>query len=268
VTARAIENAPSGLSRREVELLATWERARQRSVTLQDIRHALGDDVAKKVAHSLVRKHALERVARGVYLVRPFRTLLRPSTSSSAVLISVFLQGEPHYLGGLWALTWHGLTEQQHVSLIDAFVTKRHKTVPPSLAKVRFHLASHATIKGGAQTVEIEQLKVQVSDPERTLLDLLDHPRLVGSTSQAVKVVDRSLDRVDAKKLIAYAIGGSSTSACQRLGVLLERRGISARRVASLHAKARSRKSLLSMSPGSPRKGTLNTRWNVIENDR
>jgi predicted transcriptional regulator of viral defense system len=268
MTARAIKNASPGLSRREVELLATWERARKRAVTLQDIRRALGEAAAKKVAHSLVRKHALERVARGVYLVRPFRTLLRPSTSSSAVLISVLLHGESHYLGGLWALTWHGLTEQQHASIIDAFVTRRHKTVPPSLAKVRFHLVSPAAVESGIQTVEIEQVKVQVSDPERTLLDLLDYPRLAGSISQALKLVERSLDRVDAEKLIAYAVGGSSTSTCQRLGVLLERRGISARRVASLHSKARSRKSLLSMSPGSPRKGPMNTRWNVIENDR
>ena len=268
MTARSIEDASPGLSRREVELLATWERARKRAVTVQDIREALGDAAAKKVAHSLVRKHALERVARGVYLVRPFRTLLRPSTSSSAVLISVFLHGESHYLGGLWALTWHGLTEQQHASIIDAFVTRRHKTVPPSLAKARFHLVSPAAVESGIQTVEIEQVKVQVSDPERTLLDLLDYPRLAGSISQALKLVERSLDRVDAEKLIAYAVGGSSTSTCQRLGVLLERRGISARRVASLHSKARSRESLLSMSPGSPRKGPMNARWNVIENDR
>jgi predicted transcriptional regulator of viral defense system len=268
MTARALKNASPGLSRREVELLATWERARKRAVTLQDIRRALGEAAAKKIAHSLVSKHALERVARGIYLVRPFRTLLRPSTSSSAVLVSVFLDGEPHYLGGLWALTWHGLTEQQHASIIDAFVTRRHKTAPPSLAKVRFHIISPAAVESGIQTIAIEQVRAQVSDPERTLLDLLDYPRLAGSISQALKLVERSLARVDAQKLVGYALGGSSTSTCQRLGVLLERRGISARRVASLHSKARSRNSLLSMSPGSPRKGPMNARWNVIENDR
>ncbi|HEX4382770.1 MAG TPA: type IV toxin-antitoxin system AbiEi family antitoxin, partial [Myxococcales bacterium] len=226
MTAGMIKSAPPGLSRREVELLATWERARRRAVTLQDIRQSVGDAAAKKVAYSLVRKHALERVARGVYLVRPFRTLLRPGTSSSAVLISVFLHGESHYLGGLWALTWHGLTEQQHVSVIDAFVAKRHKAVPPSLAKVRFHRVSGASVQRGTQIVEIEQVKVHVSDPERTLLDLLDHPPLAGSISQAVTMVERSLERVDAKKLIAYAVRDSSPSTCQRLGVLLERRKI------------------------------------------
>jgi hypothetical protein len=34
VTVRSIKNAPPGLSRREVELLATWERSRKRAVTL------------------------------------------------------------------------------------------------------------------------------------------------------------------------------------------------------------------------------------------
>src|SRR5207244_608130 len=133
-----------------------------------------------------VRKRALERLSRGRFLVRPFRSLAHDTTSSSVVLVSVFLHGEPHYLGGLWALTLHGLTEQQHTSRIDAFVTKRHKTVPRALATIKFHVVPSAAMLDGSQTVEIEQLPVQVSDPEKTLLDLLEYPASAGSVSNAV----------------------------------------------------------------------------------
>src|SRR6267378_4206208 len=123
-TNRARAYRPS-LSRREVALLAGWERERRVSVTLDDIRRAVGAAVARDVASRLVAKKALERIGAGRYLVRPLRTLSRPTVVSAPVQAAVLLQGEPYYLGGLWALTFHRLTEQQYVSVLDAFVARR-----------------------------------------------------------------------------------------------------------------------------------------------
>jgi predicted transcriptional regulator of viral defense system len=167
-------------------------------------------------------------------------------------------------------LTLHGLTDQQHTSRVDAFVAKRHKTVPEALAAISFHVIPAAAMLYGSQKVELEQTSVQVSDPEKTLVDLLEYPASAGSVGKAVGLVERSLERVDPDKLIEYAVRGARPSTCQRLGVLLERTNaeLPTQRLAALHMKARSRKSLLSMHPGTPRKGIVNARWNVIENDR
>src|SRR5438105_11781027 len=100
------------LSRREVTLLAGWERERRVSVTLDDIRRTVGVAVARDVASRLVAKKALERVGRGRYLVRPLRTQSRPTATSAAVQAAVLLGGDSYYLGGLWALTFHRLSEQ------------------------------------------------------------------------------------------------------------------------------------------------------------
>ena len=70
----------ASLSKREVALLAGWERERRVSVTLADIRRQVGAAVARDVASRLVTKGALERVSAGKYLVRPLRTLSRPTT--------------------------------------------------------------------------------------------------------------------------------------------------------------------------------------------
>src|SRR2546428_743688 len=115
----------SSLSRREVALLAGWERERRAFVTLDDIRRMVGVAVARDVASRLVAKKALERIGRGRYLVRPLRTQSRPTATSAAVQAAVLLQGDPYYLGGLWALTFHRLSEQQYVSVLDAFVDRR-----------------------------------------------------------------------------------------------------------------------------------------------
>jgi predicted transcriptional regulator of viral defense system len=82
--------------------------------------------------------------------------------------------------------------------------------------------------------------------------------------------VELQFGGASAEQLVDYAIRGARAPTCQRIGVLIERAAlqIPKQRMAALHAKARSRKSLLSMHPGTRREGALNGRWNVIENDR
>src|SRR5262245_8241472 len=106
-----IYNEP--LSRREVQLLANWERERRRTVRIEDIRRRVGQASAKDVARALVRKGVLFRIQRGLYIVRPLRSLLHPTVVSSATATAAMLRVGPYYLGGLWAFTFHGLIRQQ-----------------------------------------------------------------------------------------------------------------------------------------------------------
>ncbi len=258
----------TSLSRREVALLAGWERERRVSVTLDDIRRAVGVPVARDVASRLVAKNALERIGAGKYLVRPLRTLSRPTAASTPVQAAVLLQGEPYYLGGLWALTFHRLTEQQYVSVLDAFVARRHRSRRLGGARFVFHRVSPERLSYGIFATELEGLSVQLSDPERTLIDLLDFPVMAGGGSEALRMVKLTLPRVDRAKLVEYAARGARSSTCQRLGVLLERAGAAPRRLTEIHKRVLKSKSVLSMDPGVPRRGPFNQRWGVIENDR
>src|SRR5262245_45897172 len=114
-------NPSLSLSSREVRLLANWERERRLSVTIDDIRQLMGRDVGKEVTRSLLRKGVLQRVGRGIYVVRPLRSLVRPTILSSAVATAILLRDRPYYLGGLWAFTFHRLTQQQYASALDVF---------------------------------------------------------------------------------------------------------------------------------------------------
>jgi predicted transcriptional regulator of viral defense system len=256
------------LSSREVALLGAWERERRVSVTLDDIRGKVGASVARDVASRLVAKKALQRIARGKYLVRPLRTLSRPTAPSAAVQVAAALQGEQYYLGGLWALTFHRLTEQQYASVLDAFVARRRATLQLPGARLVFHAVTPQRLGYGTMAAEIEGMTVRLSDPERTLVDLLDFPALAGSSGEAIRMAKGVLSRLDHKKVLGYAVRGGRSSTCQRLGVLLERAGMTPRRTASLRSRAIETKSVLSLVAGEPRTGQLNRRWSVIENDR
>lgn len=255
------------LSRREVSLLAEWERARRTVLTLDDLREAVGVDAAQDVAWRLVRKKALARIGRGRYLVRPLRTLNHPTTPSAPVLAAALLQGEPYYLGGLWTLTFHRLSEQQYTSTLDAFVVRRHAGRRLGAARLVFHGARPERFAYGLTTQTVEGVRVSLSDPERTILDLLDVPSLAGSSDEGLRLAKLALPNVSPRKLIDYGARGSRSSTCQRLGVLLERAGTSRRALAPLLERVAATRSVLSMRQGFRRAGRLNPRWRVVEND-
>src|SRR5262245_10189970 len=133
-----IYNRP--LSRREVRLLSDWERERRSTVTIRDIEQRVGESAAADVAYELVRKGALQRLRRGSFLVRPFRTITRAAQPSTPVIAEALLRDEPHYLGGLWAFSFHHLTEQLYASILDAFVTHRLTSRQLGAGRVRFHV--------------------------------------------------------------------------------------------------------------------------------
>ena len=260
--------ASLALAKREIFLLSAWERERRLLITIDEIRGQVGPDVARDVVRRLVRKGALHRLRRGRYLLRPFRTLLRPTLPSTAVAAAALLHDEPYYLGGPWAASYHRLTEQRYASLVDAFVGHRLVARTLGAGRVRFHAVASDLLAYGTTATELEGLAVRVSDVERTLLDALDHPRVFWGLDRAVQMAGAHLNRLDRRRLVAHAVRGSKPGTCQRLGVLLERAGASPRSLAPLRARALQTASLLSLTPGAPRAGPVNRRWNVVENDR
>lgn len=256
------------LSSRERLLLAEWERARASRVTRGDIAERWGTAKADKITSTLVRKGALRRVGRGIFLVVPMRAQARPTTPSSAALVAALLSDEPYYLGGLWALTHHRLTPQQYATRMDAFVARGHRPRAMANAHVWFHRVPPSRIADGYDVVSIEGAAVHVSTREQTLLDLLDYPDMAGATRAALALVEPALAQTDLGKLARRAAMVASSSTCQRLGVLLERAGIDPSKLTALRRRALATRSLTSMVPGAPRRGPVNTRWRVVENDR
>jgi len=259
-------NAP--LSSRERLALAEWERARVSRVTRADVAARWGNDKVDKITSALVRKGALRRVGQGIFLVVPLRAQAKPSASSAAVTVAALLQDEPYYLGGLWALTYRRLTPQQYAAQMEAFVVRSHQPRTLANARVRFHRVLESRIAKLSERASVEGASVHVSTREGTLLDLLDYPDLAGSMRAALGFVELALDQIDVGKLVRLAATVARPSTCQRLGVLLERRGFALARLAPLRRRASETRSLTSMVPGESRRGQVNVRWRVVENDQ
>jgi predicted transcriptional regulator of viral defense system len=209
----------------------------------------------------------LERIAPGLFLIHPFRSLSRPRAVSAPVVAAALLSDEPHYLGGWWAFSVHRLTQQVYGAILVAYAIRERRSWRLRTARLVFHALPTAAFVFGIDTITVEGTDVRVSDAERTILDALDYPRTFGDVRAVLQLVEPALHRVDRRRLVTYAARASRPSTCQRLGVLLERRGASARSLAPLSRRIRETASLLSMLPDAPRTGPVNPRWRVVEND-
>jgi predicted transcriptional regulator of viral defense system len=255
-----------GLSERELSLWLDWERTSVRLVQVSDLKLLVGQS-AYSTASRLVKKGVLMPLGAGAYAVRPLRFVGRPWTQSAAVTVEALLSDTPHYVGGLSAVTAHRLSEQVYVSRLDVFVPTSLRPRRLGDARVHFHKVRLKAFQLGLTSVRFEGVEVTYSDPERTLLDALDYPALFGGLQQAENLVRLSLPKVDPSKLVHYAIELSSSSTCQRLGLLLERSNSPGRVWRPLMKKVQASESLPSMLTNRARKGKVNTRWRIVEND-
>jgi predicted transcriptional regulator of viral defense system len=255
------------LSSRERALLADWERARKTRLTRDELVAEWGPSVASDITKGLVRKGVLRRIAQGIYWVVPMHAQSRPTEISAPVAVAAILADAPYYLGGLWAFTYHHLTQQLYTSAIDAFVAQRRRNRRLANAEIRFHVIPEESLSVGTEPAHLEGVTVVVSSPERTLLDALDYPDSVGGLRAGVKLVASALNRVDDARLIPLAAGHSRVSTCQRLGVLLERAKVARSALAPLRRRIRENHSVVSLLPDNPRHGRVHPDWRVVEND-
>jgi len=256
--------APS-LTPRETAVLAWADRARRTRLTVRDVAEAVGPSAAPKTASSLARKGVLDRVGRGVYVVRPLRAIAAPWSVSALAAVAALLEGQRYYVGGPAALALHRLTTQAYGSVVDVFVTGHRRSRELGGARLVYHALPPQAFDFGLTDILIEGTALSVSDPERTILDLLENPRLLG-TAETFAVVGAATARVDITRLLQYALRWPNLSTCQRLGVLLERAGTRPDTLRPLAEHVRGA-GVTAMLRAAPRRGPTNPVWCIVEND-
>jgi predicted transcriptional regulator of viral defense system len=131
----------------------------------------------------------------------------------------------PCYIGGWSAAEHWGLTEQIFRSVL-LMTTKKPRNRRPVIKGTAFVLRTILPESlFGTRPVWRGQVKVNVSDPTRTVLDILDDPVLGGGARPMTDVLRNYLGTKskDLTLLISYAERLGSGAVFKRLGYLLER---------------------------------------------
>ena len=204
----------------------------------------------------------LSRVRRGLYVPVPLE-----SPSPEVALEDPWIAAErlfaPCYIGGWSAQEHWGLTEQIFRSVL-VVTTRRPRERKPTIKGTAFVLR---TIKPeaffGTQAVWRGRVKVLVSDPTRTVLDVLNTPAMAGGLRPGVDVLRSYLasESCDLKGLVSYAERLNNGAVFKRLGFLLERLVPSEKRIISV-CRTRVTQGNARLDPDLPTE-RLVTRWRL-----
>lgn len=215
----------SGLGRLEREALALLLHDTTAIITVVEAANlwSLTRTQAAKRLALYNRKGWLKRIAQGVYIPVPLQSLTSDVVPEEPFVVATQLFS-PCYIGGMNAANHWDLTEQLFKS-VTVMTEKRIMNRAQNIAGTEYiiHVLKPRYFFG-LETVWLGGVKVKISDPTRTLVDMLMFPAFCGGLS-FINDVLVSYFKSDFKKvdlLISYLDQAKNGAALKRLGFFLE----------------------------------------------
>jgi predicted transcriptional regulator of viral defense system len=166
----------------------------------------------------------LQRVKRGLYIPVPLESGRADSAPEDSWIIAD-AAFSPCYISGWSAAEHWGLTEQVFRTVLVS-TTRRPRNREPIIGGINFRLRTvNESTLFGLKTVWRGRTKVKVSDPSRTIIDLMSDPSLGGGLRSSVDILQNYLaskEYRDMKLLLSHADKLGIGAVFKRLGFLLE----------------------------------------------
>lgn len=165
----------------------------------------------------------LQRVKRGFYISIPVESFPGQLAIENpwAIVSKIY---SPGYIGGFSAIKYWDLSEQIFETIIF-FTTKKVKARNPEHIGIKLQLKTIKPSKlFGTKTVWVDSVKIQVSDPSRTMIDFLDDPPIGGGMTVIRDFFNSYLEskHKNISRLIEYADLLGNKTVFKRLGFLCE----------------------------------------------
>jgi predicted transcriptional regulator of viral defense system len=164
----------------------------------------------------------LQRIRPGLYLAVELA-----SESPDDILIDPWVVATqlypPCYIGGWSACEYWGFTDQIFSSVV-VLTAKRVNGKEQMAGNMTFLIKKQDSEKMfGLKTVWKESIKVQVSDPHKTIIDLLDDPTLAGGIRSLFDMLQKYFqsEHLNTALLLEYADQMKNKTIFKRLGYLL-----------------------------------------------
>ena len=268
VNAQTLGAHVEGINRENRALLEQLHRELPGAFDIAHASTALGLDAdrTRKLLAYLARRGWLSRVRRGLYVAVPLDTR-RPGEWIEDAWIVAERTFSPCYIGGWTACQHWGLTEQVFRTVL-VVTAKKVRDRDPVMQGTSYRLTVRSEDKFfGTTTVWRDQVRVRVSDPTRTIVDLFDDPTLGGGMRNVADVVHEYLtgEYRDDTLLVEYGDRLGNRAVFKRLGFLLEHLGIEAPDLVATCMERRSA-GLVALDPSVPTKGRIVRRWGIRAN--
>jgi len=251
------------LGEKEAFLVRSLAEERTAIFSIEDASRLVGPG-AKKVVHRLATKKWVLPLKRGLYAMVPLDVGVK---GSDAFVVHNFvvasMLAEPYYIGYWSALNHHGLTDQIPRTTFIATTETKHP-VRALDAEYYFVKLTHSKFFGW-QDVTIEDRKVRISDPEKTVADCLDHPEHCGGIEQVARAIYFSHEEINVSRVVEYAHRMGNRTILKRLGYVLDATGL-LNSYKYLFKAFELSAGFPKLDPLSPKIGKYNSRWKLLVN--
>lgn len=180
-------------------------------------------DEAARIAGYLASKGWLSRVRRGLFIVVPLEADIPEEWRADPWLVAARVFA-PSYIGGWSACEHWGLTEQLFRSVLVVTATPQ-RSATMTVQGTEFRVATRQPgALFGTRKVWRGRERVDVSDPTKTIVDVLDDPSIGGGIRTVADVLEEYLsgDHRDDDLLVGYTDQLGNRTVFKRLGYLLE----------------------------------------------
>ncbi|MBU1078549.1 MAG: hypothetical protein KKH98_14720 [Spirochaetes bacterium] len=218
-----------------------------------------------EILSRLKRKGLLKSIKRGVYLYSPLESGPAGININEFLIPPILFPKGNYYIGYSTMYNYYGFTDQIFQTMFILNTSLQRERI---IGGIKFKILKIPPNRFyGIQTININNVSVNVSDKERTLIDLIYYNKPVGGLQKAFEIISEQLNqnKTDLKKLIEYIIQFPNISTRKRLGYIIEK-NLPNKKEINLIAKSIVNSSLSTLYPARSRKGKINKKWRLIEN--
>ena len=248
------------------DLLTEMTRQGKRIFNYADAVKAYGSSNRRlrELLSTLVKRGWLQRIEKGKYLILPLEAgRQREWTEHEFIIASCLI--EPYYVGFRSALNYFGYTEQISRTIFIASTSRKLKS-SMEISGVTYRFVFMSNIKFfGYKEITIDGSQVNISEPEKTIVDCLDRVRYTGGVSEVAKALRYGQNELDFTKMAEYSMRNGNKAASQRLGYLIETLGFKADKAVKILLQSMSTR-YIPLDTLSEPKGKYMERWKVILN--
>ena len=247
-------------------LLTEITRQSKQIFTYEDAVKAYGSSNRRlrELLSTLVKRGWLQRIEKGKYLILPFEAGREREWTEHEFIIASYLI-EPYYIGFRSALNYFGYTEQISRTVFIVSTSRKLKSsMAISGVAYRFVYISKRKFFGAKQ-ISVGGSQVNISEPEKTIVDCLDRLRYCGGISEVAKALWYGRDELDFTKMAEYSRRNGNRAASQRLGYLIELLGFKADKAVEILLQSISTR-YTPLDILSEPKGKHMERWRIILN--
>ncbi len=260
---------PRSLSSLEAKLILHLEAAGQMVVTIAQAMAILGCsyDHTRQVLSRLANRRWLAPLVAGKYELIPAERGEYPVPDTNPLFIGSTLV-EPYYFSYATAAFFYGLSTQASSTVyIATSVCTRRRALQVRGKDYRLVLLPEARFFGAVE-VDAYGSRVQMAEPEKTIIDALDRPEYAGDIPEIAGMLWRGQSRLDPDKLTGYAMRFSSQALVQRLGYLMDTLGLALGQEARNRIQAGVGKSTCYLGRRGQwgTGGVYDTTWQIVDN--